>query len=139
MMRVGKTERLDTIMQNLSVEIGRPFKSCVVTNERGLIIAGTTKNGSYSDRLAAMISLLSDTSRRVNENLGYDHPRITTIKGSGVSIAVHEFRVQDKWFRIGTELDDGRFLFFRRVEDKRVWQSLEKTADQVRSVLEDKL
>ncbi len=137
-MRIGKTEQLDQIISILIEEIGRPFKSCVVTNERGLIVAGKAKDGAVSDRLAAMVSLLSDTSRRVNENLGYDHPRITTIKGSGVSIAVHEFQVQDRWFRIGTELDDGRFLFYRRVEDKKVWQSLEKTADKVRNVLEER-
>lgn len=137
-MRIGKTEQLDQIISNMIEEIGRPFKSCVVTNERGLIVAGKARDGAVSDRLAAMVSLLSDTSRRVNENLGYDHPRITTIKGSGVSIAVHEFQVQDRWFRIGTELDDGRFLFYRRVEDKKVWQSLEKTADRVRNVLEER-
>jgi predicted regulator of Ras-like GTPase activity (Roadblock/LC7/MglB family) len=137
-MRIGKTEQLDQIISILIEEIGRPFKSCVVTNERGLIVAGKAKDGSVSERLAAMVSLLSDTSRRVNENLGYDHPRITTIKGSGVSIAVHEFQVQDRWFRIGAELDDGKFLFYRRVEDKKVWQSLEKTADKVRNVLEER-
>ncbi len=137
-MRIGKTERLNQIIDLLVEDIGRPFRSCVVTNERGLIVAGKTKSGAVSDRLAAMISLLSDTSRRVNENLGYDHPRITTIKGSGVSIAVHEFEVQERWFRIGAELDDGRFLFFRRVEDKRVWEALEKTADMVRNVLEER-
>jgi predicted regulator of Ras-like GTPase activity (Roadblock/LC7/MglB family) len=137
-LRIGKTEQLDQTIAVLIKEIGRPFKSCVVTNERGLIVAGKTKEGVVSERLAAMISLLSDTSRRVNENLGYDHPRITTIKGSGVSIAVHEFQVQDRWFRIGTELDDGRFLFYRRVEDKKIWQSLEKTADRVRTILEER-
>jgi predicted regulator of Ras-like GTPase activity (Roadblock/LC7/MglB family) len=133
----GKAEKLATVMEDLSKEIGRPFISAVVTNERGLIVAGKSKDGEIKSRFAAMISLLSDTSRRVNKNLGYDHPRITTIKGSGLSIIVHEFEVQKRWFRIGAELDDGRFLFFRRVEDKLVWQYLEKTADIVRHILEE--
>ena len=44
-MGLGKTERLELLMDNLIDEIGRPFKSCVVTNERGLIVAGKTREG----------------------------------------------------------------------------------------------
>ena len=72
-MRVGKLERLDGVLDDLIIS-KRRFASCVVTNERGLVVAGRTVDGSSSQTLAAMISLFSDTTIRINENLGYGHP-----------------------------------------------------------------
>ncbi len=137
-MSLGKSEKLDLVLKDFESEIGYAFKNCVVTNEQGLVVAGRARDLVQRDRLAAMISLLSDTSRRVNENLGYDHPRISTIKGSGVSITVHEFKVRNRWFRIGAEIRNGRFLFFKRIDDKKVWKTLEKAADSIRAVLESR-
>ncbi|MFW9807146.1 MAG: hypothetical protein ACFFFK_10500 [Candidatus Thorarchaeota archaeon] len=139
-MREGKTEKLDRIMENL-VGPGQDFSSCVVTNERGLVVAGSSIEGFSSQILAAMISLMSDTAIRVSENLGYGHPKTSSIKGFGVSISVQEFMVRDRWFRIGAILsDEGQkpVRFFRRdFKHRNVEARLAVVAKKLRSILED--
>jgi signal transduction histidine kinase/predicted regulator of Ras-like GTPase activity (Roadblock/LC7/MglB family) len=100
-MKLGKMERLDIIVSDLISLSRGTIASCVVTNERGLVVAGKTTDGSSNETLAAMISLLSDVAVRVNSNLGFGHPKSATIKGLGVSIQIREFLVKNKQFRIG--------------------------------------
>jgi len=138
-MKKGKHEKLEEIVTDV-VEDGHGILSCVVTNERGLIVTGQTTDGSSNDTLAAMVSLLSDSATRVSENLGYGHPKTASVKNYGINIALHEFKVRDRWFRIGAVheakglLDRGFFdkLFSRgSVED-----NLTNAAAKIRSVLE---
>lgn len=139
-MREGKTEKLEKVMESL-VGPRQNFTSCVVTNERGLVVAGESIEGFSSHILAAMISLMSDTAVRVSENLGYGHPKTSSIKGFGVSISIQEFMVRDRWFRIGailSEEKEGRKRFFRRgFKPDRVEARLAGAAKKLRSILED--
>ena len=138
-MRKGKFELLGEIVERIVTDSKQTFSSCVVTNERGLIVAGKTRDGSSSQTLAAMLSLLSDTAARINDNLGYGHPRSTTIKSLGVLISSQEFLVAERWFRIGAIIteNNGRFSFFRKSIDlKKAEAYLGKAAERIRTVLE---
>lgn len=137
-MREGKIEKLDRIMSDL---VGHEFTSCVVVNERGLVVAGESTEGFSSQILAAMVSLMSDTAIRVNENLGYGHPKTSSIKGYGSSISILEFMIRDAWFRIGAIVSEdyqgGRRFFRKRSKSERVEDKLAVAAKKLRSVLED--
>ncbi|MFW9795260.1 MAG: hypothetical protein ACFFEE_13210 [Candidatus Thorarchaeota archaeon] len=139
-MREGKTDKLDRIMESL-VGPDQNFTSCVVTNERGLVVAGESVEGFSSQILAAMISLMSDTAIRVSENLGYGHPKTSSIKGYGVLISIQEFMVRDRWFRIGAVLSENkesRRRFFRRgFKPEKIETRLAGAAKKLRSILED--
>ncbi|MCK5238135.1 MAG: hypothetical protein KAR33_01235 [Candidatus Thorarchaeota archaeon] len=140
-MKLGKMDRLTLVVDNLLKNSENSMRSCVVTNERGLVVAESSNDGLSSDALAAMISLLSDAATRVNDNLGFGHPNIASVKGIGVTVALHEFMVNNRWFRIGAVLRDGqkrRSWFFRRTNEKKAWENLEQAAVKVRVVLEGK-
>ena len=139
-MREGKIDKLDRVMNELISE-GQDFTSCVVTNERGLVVAGDSAEGFSSQVLAAMISLMSDTAIRVSENLGYGHPKTSVIKGFGASISIQEFVVRDRWFRIGAisseNIVGGRRFFRKRNKTERAEAKLSTAAKKLRSILED--
>ena len=141
-MKLGKMERLDIIVDDLIRLSKGAIASCVVTNERGLIVAGKSVDGSSNEPLAAMISLLSDVAVRVNSNLGYGHPKSASVKGSGVLLQIQEFLVKSKQFRIGavtTEQERSRFYFLKkRIDDRHIEHNLGIAAEGIRRVLEDK-
>ncbi|MHA2206412.1 MAG: hypothetical protein ACXABC_11180, partial [Candidatus Thorarchaeota archaeon] len=117
MTKPGKMDRLGTIVEKVLWSSSGVVSSCVVTNERGLVVAEKTDDSTSSQALAAMISLLSDAANRVNNNLGFGHPKTTSVKTLGATISVYEFQVQNRWFRIGAVLtgeDQRRFQFLRR-------------------------
>ncbi|MFW9847643.1 MAG: hypothetical protein ACFFF4_00785 [Candidatus Thorarchaeota archaeon] len=139
-MSVGKLELLGQIVDGLVRDPKRSITGCVVTNDRGMIIAGRTKDGASDQTLAAMISLLSSTAERVNRNLGIGYPKLTLIKSLGVKVSVMEFTVRNKRFRMGamlTESNNGRRSFIRRrISDRKTEATLENAVQNVRSVLE---
>ncbi len=139
-MTLGKHDLLNNIIENLIAESNGALTNCVVTNERGLVVTGISKDGSSSQDLAAMISLLSDTAVRVNNNLGFGAPKGVSIDGIGVTLALHEFLVQNKRFRIGGIIHEGFFkrYFFSRRRSIRysINDLLQETAKNVRSILE---
>ena len=141
-MKLGKMERLDIIVDDLIRLSKGAIASCVVTNERGLVIAGKNIDGSSNETLAAMISLLSDAAVRVNSNLGYGHPKSASIKGYGVLLQIREFQVKSKQFRIGavtTEQERSRFYFLKkRIDDRQTESNLGTAAERIRRVLEGK-
>lgn len=139
-MREGKIQKLERIMENL-VGTGRSFTSCVVTNERGLVVAEDSVDGHSSQTLAAMVSLMSDTAIRVSENLGYGHPKTSIIRGSGVSISIREFMVRDKWFRVGVilskENQTKKWFFRRNLGTESIESKLTDAAISLRAALEE--
>ncbi|MFW9800518.1 MAG: roadblock/LC7 domain-containing protein [Candidatus Thorarchaeota archaeon] len=139
-MADGKMERLGRTVDQLIKDSPGRLSGCVVTNERGLVVAEKSLDGSSSQTLAAMISLLSDTAIRVNDNLGFGHPRTASIRALGALVAIHQFQVQNKWFRIGAVLiddNDGRFWPLKRhLSVRRVEKSLGSAAQKIRSILE---
>jgi len=139
-MTIGKLDRLGEIVDRLLENPQRGFSSCVVTNERGMIIVAKTVDGSSDQTLAAMVSLLSSTAERVNSNLGIEHPKLTLIKSVGVTLSVREFMVNNRWFRLGailTQGNNGRFSFNkRRMNPKKAEATLEKATVKLRGVLE---
>lgn len=140
-MKLGKMDRLDIIVDDLIRLSKGTIASCVVTNERGLVVAGKNTDGSSNETLAAMISLLSDAAVRVNSNLGYGHPKSASIKGLGVLIQIQEFPVKNKQFRIGavtTGQVRSRFNFLKkRIDDRQIEHNLGIAAKGIRRVLED--
>ncbi len=139
-MTLGKHELLNNLIEDLITKSNGALANCVVTNERGLVVTGISKDGSSSQDLAAMISLISDTAVRVNNNLGFGAPKGVSIDGIGVTLALHEFLVQNKRFRIGGVIHEGFFkrYFFSRRRSIRysINDMLQDTAKQVRSILE---
>ncbi|MFX0055192.1 MAG: hypothetical protein ACFFAX_00305 [Promethearchaeota archaeon] len=138
-MSTGKHQRLQDIVGEL-IDNGRSFMSCVVTNERGLVVAGKSSDGSSNQTLAAMVSLLSDTAVRVSDNLGYGHPKTASVRGFGVTVSLHEFKVKDQWFRIGGVLEGDTILkrgLFGRWRHIGAETELVAIANQIRSVLEE--
>jgi predicted regulator of Ras-like GTPase activity (Roadblock/LC7/MglB family) len=136
----GKWERLNKIMSNLMNKSGGRFTGCVITNERGLVVASKVSNGVSDETLAAMMSLLSETVHRVNENLGVGFPKTASIKSPGATVSLHEFDVLGKRFRIGAILGEegmSRFSFFRRgMTLTRMQENMTNAAIKVRHVLE---
>jgi predicted regulator of Ras-like GTPase activity (Roadblock/LC7/MglB family) len=139
-MKEGKIQKLERIMENL-VGTGRSFTSCVVTNERGLVVAEDSVDGHSSQTLAAMVSLMSDTAIRVSENLGYGHPKTSIIRGAGLSISIREFMVRDKWFRIGVILSKDnqtkKWFFRRNLGIESIESKLTVAAMSLRAALEE--
>lgn len=140
-MTKGKYELLTEILNELVGESDGRFESCVVTNERGLIVTGKSVTGT-NHTLAAMVSLLSDTARRINENLGFEHPKISKIKSYGVVISSLEFMVQNRWFRIGTvhsvAKSRKRAFFRKKLNSNHFDGRLERAAERIRFVLEER-
>lgn len=139
-MKEGKIQRLNRIMNEL-VGSGVSFTSCVVTNERGLIVAEESIENNSTQTLAAMISLMSDTAIRVSTNLGYDHPTTSSINGLDASIAIQEFIVQDRWFRIGaivSKNNQSKKRFFKKsFNPKKIESKLAEAARKLCAILEE--
>jgi predicted regulator of Ras-like GTPase activity (Roadblock/LC7/MglB family) len=123
------------------VDTGRSFTSCVVTNERGLVVAERSVDGLSSQTLAAMVSLMSDTAIRVSENLGCGHPRSSSIRALGVSVSVQKFMVGDRPFWIGAvlsgESQSSRGLIRRRLGRGRMEAKLLDASRKLQSILEE--
>ena len=132
--------RLQIIIDGLASRMPRGFSGCVVTNERGLVIAETMHEGSSSHEFAAMISLLSDTASRINRNLGFSSTESATIRTTNKTMCMQEFLVQKRRFRIGAIVGknpERRFSFLKRRGSIEALESvLGKTAEEVRQVLE---
>lgn len=138
-MPLGKLDQLNEIIQQLISDSRGALTNCVITNERGLVVAGISTDGSSQQDLAAMISLLSDTAVRVNGNLGFGKPIGVQIRGLGVSISLHEFLVQNRPFKIGAIVQEGhpwRTMFRQKPVHQIVVNRLQKAATQIRKVLE---
>ncbi len=135
---IGKLELvLDEMVSKTNTEIGR----CVVTNERGLIVAEKKTLSTSNETLAAMISLLSDTALRINRNLGLNDPNTATIESMETTFSMCEFPVNNKRFRIGvitegngTKLKRRNFLRRRKYED--LDDTLRIAAKSIQKILE---
>ena len=140
-MKPSRMDNLKLIIDDLLEGRKGTFAICVVTNERGLIVAGRSTDGSSTQSLAAMISLLSDTSNRVNENLGYGHPLSATVRTFGTTVLIREFLVRDKWFRIGAVMtQEKQFIrrFFRKqlLNPQIIEERLIIASENIRHILE---
>ncbi|MFW9849582.1 MAG: roadblock/LC7 domain-containing protein [Candidatus Thorarchaeota archaeon] len=139
-MSHGKARNLDRILENLMRKSGGRFDSCVVTNERGLVVAWKGNNGVSHDALAAMMSLFSETSRRINTNLHIGDLRTASIKTIDATLSLHEFMVNDRAFRIAAILNEEqkkRFSFFRRgMTLTRMQENINTAAFQIKAALE---
>lgn len=143
-MSIGKIDRLEGILKKMIIKSSKRIASCVVINERGLIVAGIVLDGSSNETLAAMVSLISDTALRVSENLGFGNPRIALVRTLGVTIMMSEFLVMNRRFRIGAVLKKSdRFSIIKRrmvVEQRMPVDKIEdlfsNTARDIRLILE---
>jgi predicted regulator of Ras-like GTPase activity (Roadblock/LC7/MglB family) len=139
-MANGKANTLEKILNTLMRKSGGRFDSCVVTNERGLVVAWKGNNSISHDTLAAMMSLFSETSRRINGNLQIGDLRTASIKTIDATLSLHEFNVHGKTFRIAAilnERDRKRFSFFRRgMTLTRIQENIDNAAFQIKSALE---
>jgi len=112
---MSKIDRLEGILKRIIAESNDSLSSCVVITERGLIVASIVTDGSSSESLSAMVSLMSDTSGRVCENLGFGNPKTALIRTLGAMIVMSEFLVTNRRFRVGAIIKDSeKFSVFRR-------------------------
>ncbi|MFW9919686.1 MAG: roadblock/LC7 domain-containing protein [Candidatus Thorarchaeota archaeon] len=138
-MPIGTGKKLDNILSDLMQRSGGRFRSCIITNERGLIVAWKGDSGISRDTLAAMMSLFSETSQRIISNLGIGKPQAASIKTIEATLSLHEFYVAGKLFRIAAILDESkhRFSFFRRgMSLARMQENIDKAASEIKTVLE---
>ncbi|MHA1909787.1 MAG: roadblock/LC7 domain-containing protein [Candidatus Thorarchaeota archaeon] len=139
-MAIGTVDKLERIVGNLMKRSGGRFTCCVVTNERGLVVAGQGLDRTSNETLAAMMSLLSETSRRIINNLEIGEPRTASIKTLNATLSLYEFMVGNRPFRIGAILNEeriGRFSFMRRgMTLTRMQENINIAADQIIRVLD---
>ncbi|MFW9861521.1 MAG: hypothetical protein ACFFET_04445 [Candidatus Thorarchaeota archaeon] len=143
-MSMSKIDRLEGILRRMIIKSNDSMSSSVVITERGLIVAGVVTDGSSSETLSAMVSLMSDTACRVSGNLGFGNPRTALVKTLGVIIVMSEFLVSNRRFRMGAVLKDSeRFSILRRrmiVEKRMTMEKIEdlfnKAERDIRKILE---
>ncbi len=141
-MSMGTSDRLNMVISALVSKSKGEVKTCVVTNERGLIVAGTTGDWSFNETVAAMVSLLSETAIRINTNLQFDNPRLASVSTGDSKFLIHEFLVRKRRFRIGAILSGRggkiatRIGRFRRKTDVTVEDLILETASDVIAILE---
>jgi predicted regulator of Ras-like GTPase activity (Roadblock/LC7/MglB family) len=113
----GKVGRLNDTIIELAKETKGRIEIIVVTTDRGLIVAGSLSDRASNETLAAMASLISETSIRVCNNMEMDRPKSTTIKTKNATIILIEFLVVDRWFRLGAKISKSgtrRYGIFRK-------------------------
>ena len=136
-MSLGTIDKLEGILEDLASKSNYSIDSCVVTNERGLVVAGFSINDYSIEALAAMISRLADIAHRVNGNLMLDDPQTMTIGTYNARIATQEFVVLNKRFRVGAVIrNNGRLrygILRRKLAAEKV---LSSAAEKIRVVLE---
>ncbi|MFW9843708.1 MAG: roadblock/LC7 domain-containing protein [Candidatus Thorarchaeota archaeon] len=141
-MSKKKIDKLQDILMKTIADADDTILGCVVTNERGLIVSEVILDGQSNETLAAMVSLVSDSTQRVSKNLGYGNPRTSLIRPPGVTIAVSEFLVMNRRFRMGTILEHSksrRSLFRRRQQTLEGIEDMQnKAIREIRSTLEDR-
>ncbi|MFW9846471.1 MAG: hypothetical protein ACFFD6_06975 [Candidatus Thorarchaeota archaeon] len=143
-MSMSKVDKLEGILRGMMAKSHETITSCVVITERGLIVAGVVSDGSSSETLSAMVSLISDTAVRVSGNLGFGNPRGALVRTLGANIVMNEFLVTNRKFRIGAVFTDSeRFSIFRRrmiVEKRMPMEKIEdlfnKATRDIRKILE---
>ncbi len=143
-MTIGKGELLSQVIDDLTRELDQNLVMCVVTTERGLIVAAGGDD-QLSNNLAAMVSLMVDTSHRVAESLDLSTPRVTRIDTTDWTTMVYEFPVHGRPFRLGVVLgawsagrsrSRWRWSLRRRRGRRNVQEVLGKAADRIREILE---
>ncbi len=136
-MSQGTMDKLHGILQDMISKSNGSFDSCVITNERGLVVAGFSISDYSTEALAAMISLLADTAYRVNDNLKLDDPQTMIIGTSHTRITTQEFVVLDRRFRIGAVVKgNGRFRHGILRRNSTAEKVLNSAAEKIRDVLE---
>jgi predicted regulator of Ras-like GTPase activity (Roadblock/LC7/MglB family) len=136
-MSQGTMDKLDGILQDMISKSNDSFDSCVVTNERGLVVAGFSLSDYSTEALAAMISLLADTAHRVNDNLKLDDPQTMIIGTFHARITTQEFVVLNNRFRIGAVMKgNGRLRYGILRRKSTVEKVLNSAAKKIRYVLE---
>ncbi|MHA1807383.1 MAG: hypothetical protein ACTSX2_07385 [Candidatus Thorarchaeota archaeon] len=106
-MTVSKGIRLEGVIRELRERLGHRLKNCLITNERGLIMA-TLKNEQFeNERAAAMISLASDSAQRISTHIEIAPHEAIKIEGREGTFVINEFLVKDQRYRIGALLDRG--------------------------------
>lgn len=144
-MTTNKVDRLEGILRGMIAKSNRTISSCVVTTERGLIVAGVVLDGSSNETLSAMVSLMSDTAARVCGNLGFSNPRTTVVRTADRIVVMSEFPVMDRRFRVGAVLNDsrkfsilrGRLSVEKRIPMERIDSLFSEVSSNVREILEE--
>ncbi|MBD3405646.1 MAG: hypothetical protein GF411_05890 [Candidatus Lokiarchaeota archaeon] len=138
-MSEGRSDRLTRVLEELFKRGNGRFQSAVVTNERGLIVTKMIRGDHPDESLAAMTALLSDASVRVNSNLELGNPESAIVRSSTAQLAVKEFPVRKKPFRIGLVVKEKKTRWWRRgLTPEKIEESLSEAAESVREILESK-
>ncbi len=143
-MSANKADKLEGILRTMISKSHEAITSCVVTTERGLIVAGVVTDHTSSDILSAMVSLMSDTAARVCGNLGYGNPKTALVQTMNTTIAMAEFPVMDRRFRMGAVLSEsrkfsifgGRLVIEKRVPVERIDGIFNEVTRSIREILE---
>ncbi len=118
------------LIEEIQGKFGSNLRSCLVTNERGLIIAASGAEQDLSEKLAAMMSLASDSALRISEHVGLEATDSIRIKGQKGVFTIYEFPVHGRRFRMGV-------LFTKMPILKKVRRGIFKRSPSVEQVLAD--
>ncbi len=143
-MSLAKGKRLENVIRSLQSQLNNLIDLCIITNERGLIMATLKSNPREDERAAAMISLASDTAYRVASNIEIGSTNTIKIVADEGTFFVSEFLVNDRRFRIGAIMKKGTFREIIRKGRRFFWRKtmteedlFREAAEKARMILED--
>ncbi|MEM2142210.1 MAG: roadblock/LC7 domain-containing protein [Candidatus Thorarchaeota archaeon] len=140
-MSVGRGQRLNDTLRDVFRGTSETVRWCIVTNERGLIVASITDIGPQEEKLAAMASLLSETSKRISTNIEGGKFDTANIEFSGHRMSMAEFPVRGRPFRIAVVTSQARpaglMNRLRRLRHPGVTKLLSTAAVRIAQILEE--
>jgi predicted regulator of Ras-like GTPase activity (Roadblock/LC7/MglB family) len=105
-MELGTLEQLEIILDKMTQE-GFHILACNISDERGLTLASKVHRNWSAEKLAAMISLLSDSANRVIENLEMGDISTVSISTNKTTLWITEFTVHEKILRLSAIITHG--------------------------------
>ncbi len=114
-------------------------QASVVINERGLTMASMAHRNWSADRIAAMVSLVSDGATRAISNLTMGELATVSIASEKATLWITEFNVNEKQYRIAVILGHGPLKirsFWDRIRNRDfVTTTLLPSAKKIQSIL----
>ncbi|MFW9920892.1 MAG: hypothetical protein ACFFED_14930 [Candidatus Thorarchaeota archaeon] len=99
-------ERLENVLSRMSND-GFNIQASVVINERGLTMASMAHRNWSADKIAAMVSLISDGATRALSNLSMGSLSTISIASEKATLWIAEFDVNERQYRIAIILGHG--------------------------------
>ncbi|MFX0093022.1 MAG: roadblock/LC7 domain-containing protein [Candidatus Hodarchaeota archaeon] len=139
MRDMSKKDVLESILDNFFLKRLNEVTTFVVTNERGLIIVDKAIDGISTSSLAAMTSLMSHTTNRVNKNLNLGEWDLISLSSSKGVLYIKTFEILSREFQLGALLNRTerlhRLRWLRR-RRRNIENDLEAVIKEIKEIIE---